>query len=88
MMWFHLEKIEGVRTTVLPESRVHISGIRLTLDYEEDWLGCWHRLLEFLATALLGMTWIDYFLKNPDLAKVNFFRNEEWKEAQTYLKKI
>ena len=39
MMWFYLEKLNGVRMTILPESRLQISGIRLTLDYEEDyWL--------------------------------------------------
>ena len=44
MMWFYLEKLNGVRMTVLPESRRQISGIRLTLDYQEDyWLLASHR---------------------------------------------
>jgi spore coat polysaccharide biosynthesis protein SpsF (cytidylyltransferase family) len=81
MMWFYLEKLHGVRMAILPESRRQISGIRLTLDYEEDY---W--LLASIARILGNSASRDavnqLFLNNPDLAKVNFFRNEEWKEAQ------
>ncbi len=81
MMWFYLEKIDGVRIAVLPESRVQIPSIRLTLDYEEDY---W--LLATIARIVGNSATRDdldrLFLKNPDLAKVNFFRNEEWKQAQ------
>jgi len=81
MMWFYLEKLNGIRMTILPESRPQISDIRLTLDYEEDY---W--LLASIARILGNSASRDavnqLFLNNPDLAKVNFFRNEEWKEAQ------
>ena len=81
MMWFYLEKLDGVRMAILAESRPQISGIRLTLDYEEDY---W--LLASIARILGNSASRDavnqLFLNNPDLAKVNFFRNEEWKEAQ------
>ena len=81
MMWFYLEKLNGVRMTVLPESRRQISGIRLTLDYQEDY---W--LLASIARILGNSASRDdvnqLFMNNPDLTKVNFFRNEEWKEAQ------
>lgn len=81
MMWFYLEKVHGIRMAILPESRRQISGIRLTLDYEEDY---W--LLASIARILGNSASRDavnqLFLNNPDLAKVNFFRNEEWKEAQ------
>ena len=81
MMWFYLEKLDGVRMAILAESRLQISGIRLTLDYEEDY---W--LLASIARILGNSASRDavnqLFLNNPDLAKVNFFRNEEWKEAQ------
>ena len=81
MMWFYLEKLDDVRMAILPESRLQISGIRLTLDYKEDY---W--LLASIARILGNSASRDavnqLFLNNPDLAKVNFFRNEEWKEAQ------
>ena len=85
MMWFYLEKVHGIRMAILPESRRQISGIRLTLDYEEDY---W--LLASIARILGNSASRDavnqLFLNNPDLAKVNFFRNEEWKEAQLFKK--
>ena len=81
MMWFYLEKLDGVRMAILAERRLQMSGIRLTLDYEEDY---W--LLASIARILGNSASRDavnqLFLNNPDLAKVNFFRNEEWKEAQ------
>jgi spore coat polysaccharide biosynthesis protein SpsF (cytidylyltransferase family) len=81
MMWFYLEKLNGIRMAILPESRPKISDIRLTLDYEEDY---W--LLSSVARILGNSASRDevdkLFLNNPDLAKVNFFRNEEWKKAQ------
>ena len=81
MMWFYLEKLDGVRMAILPDSCHQISGIRLTLDYEEDY---W--LLASIARILgnnVSRACVDQlFVDNPDLAKVNFFRNEEWKEAQ------
>jgi spore coat polysaccharide biosynthesis protein SpsF len=81
MMWFYLEKLPGIRMAILPESDNQISGIRLTLDYEEDY---W--LLASIARMLTNSASREevnqLFLNNPDLAKVNFFRNDEWKAAQ------
>ena len=38
MMWYHLDKIKGIRKIILPESS-QVCTARLTLDYEEDyWL--------------------------------------------------
>ena len=81
MMWFYLEKLHGVQITTLSERYRQIPRIRLTLDYEEDY---W--LLASIARILGNNASRDsinkLFLNNPDLAKVNFFRNVEWKEAQ------
>lgn len=81
MMWFYLEKLPGVRMAILPESRRLISGIRLTLDYEEDY---W--LLASIARILGNSASRDavnqLFLNNPDFSTINFFRNKEWKDAQ------
>jgi spore coat polysaccharide biosynthesis protein SpsF len=81
MMWFYLEKLHGVKMTILPESRRQISGVRLTLDYQEDY---W--LLTSIARILGNSASRDavnqLFLNNPDFSKINFFRNKEWKDAQ------
>ena len=81
MMWFYLEKLDGVRMTILPDSSHQISGIRLTLDYEEDyWLLA--SIARILGNNASRESVDQLFLENPDLAKVNFFRNDEWKHAQ------
>jgi spore coat polysaccharide biosynthesis protein SpsF len=55
--------------------------IRLTLDYLEDWV-----LIYFLESKFsFGSTRKDidlYLINNPNLFRVNWFRNNEWKERQ------
>lgn len=55
---------------------------RLTLDYEEDY----HLILainRMVGGYMAPRRAVDeLFVKNPDLYKVNWFRNEEWKEHQ------
>lgn len=81
MMWYYLEKVSQVKMEILPEASNANIKVRLTLDYEEDY---W--LLASIARILGNSASRDavnqLFLNNPDLAKVNFFRNDEWKEAQ------
>jgi spore coat polysaccharide biosynthesis protein SpsF len=81
MMWYYLEKIEGRKTATLAESREHPLKLRLTLDYVEDyWL---LRTVQRLVGSVAARSEIDeLFLRNPDLYKVNWFHNEEWKAAQ------
>ena len=70
MMWYYIEKIPNLRTKVLPETRMKISNIRLTLDYEEDY---W--LLESVRRILGNLANRDQvyklFLANPDMFKIN-----------------
>ncbi len=81
MMWYHLEKISDLRRVVLPDGQPAPSKIRLTLDYQEDY---W--LLETVRRIVGGLAprqeVNQLFARNPDLYKVNWFRNEEWKAAQ------
>ena len=81
MMWYYIEKIPNLRTKVLPETRVNISNIRLTLDYKEDY---W--LLESVRRVLGNLADRDQvdklFLSNPDMYKINWFRNDEWQSLQ------
>ncbi len=81
MMWFYIEKVSDLKTKILPETRRNISNMRLTLDYEEDY---W--LLESVRRILGNLTSRDevdqLLLSNPDMYKINWFRNEEWKAGQ------
>jgi spore coat polysaccharide biosynthesis protein SpsF (cytidylyltransferase family) len=81
MMWYHMEKIPDLKTKILPETRKSISNMRLTLDYEEDY---W--LLESVRRMVGNLASRDkvdrLFLSNPDLYKINWFRNDEWKAGQ------
>ena len=81
MMWYYLEKIPRLRSVVLPNNPLTPSSLRLTLDFEEDY---W--LLESIRRMVGNLAprrEIDQlFASNPDLHKVNWFRNVEWKSAQ------
>ncbi len=81
MMWYFLEKISGLRSAVLPDSQSTPAKVRLTLDYPEDY---W--LLESVRRIVGNLAPREeinhLFVRNPDLHKINWFRNEEWKTAQ------
>lgn len=81
MIWGYLQKIPDLRSCTLPNNPLTPTNIRLTLDYEEDY---W--LLETVRKILGNLAPrrdIDrLFMTNPDLHKVNWFRNAEWKSAQ------
>lgn len=81
MMWYHLDKVPGLRKTVLPESDPRPAKLRLTLDYQEDyWL---MESVRRIVGNLAARAEVDnLFFKNPDLHLVNWFRNEEWKAGQ------
>ena len=80
MMWYLLEKVPGIRFQELPELGEPLR-VRLTLDYPEDY---W--LLESVRRMvgnLASREEIDsLFRSNPDLYKINWFRNQEWKASQ------
>jgi len=81
MMWYYLEKVKGLRKIVLPEEERGQIQVRLTLDYEEDYwlLQTVRRIVGNFATR---KNVDDLFRRNPDLYKINWFRNEEWKKGQ------
>jgi len=81
MMWYYLEKVKNIRMKVLPESSNDNFNIRLTLDYEEDyWLLA--SIARLLGNAASRTEIKQLFTNNPDMAKLNLFRNDEWKAAQ------
>lgn len=86
MMWYFLEKIKGIKMEILPETDDYRMNARLTLDYEEDyWLLA--SIVRILGNDATRQQINDLFLRNPDLIKLNLFRNDEWKKSQL-LKKI
>jgi len=81
MMWYYVNKVEGLRKIILPEQEPNQIKVRLTLDYKEDYwlLQTVRRIVGNLASR---KEVDDLFLRNPDLYKINWFRNEEWKKGQ------
>lgn len=81
MAWYYLEKVPGIIETTLQEKLSTPKNLRLTLDYEEDYwlLESIRRILgNFVSQAEIH----NFFRKNPDFYKINFFRNSEWKALQ------
>lgn len=81
MMWYYIEKVPQVRKTELLVPDVKTANTRLTLDYEEDY---WMLLtvLRILGPRATRREIEDLFIRNPDLRKINWFRNDEWKRKQ------
>lgn len=80
MMWYYLDKIPGVKKIVLPENNTQ-PKMRLTLDYIEDyWLLSGIRSI--LGNNCSRNEINQLFETNPDLHKINWFRNIEWKNNQ------
>jgi len=81
MMWFYLEKVGQIKMINLPETTNNNTKVRLTLDYEEDyWLLA--SILRILGNNPARNEVMQLFSNNPDLTKINLFRNDEWKKAQ------
>jgi len=81
MMWYYIEKVPNLKSKILPETRANISTMRLTLDYEEDfWL--LSTVLRILGNLADRGDVDRLFSSNPDLYKVNWFRNDDWKSGQ------
>lgn len=80
MAWHFLEKVPGLRCIKLKGDSTPVK-VRLTLDYEEDY---W--LLKSVQNIIGGLAprseVDDLFRRNPDLYKINWFRNHEWKKNQ------
>ena len=81
MIWDHLKKIKSLKYKTLEETKIRPDKLRLTLDFKEDYL-----LLRAVKNILgdnLSREHIDkLFINNPDLHKINWFRNKEWKQNQ------
>ena len=79
---YNLKAPENSTEETLPDPAGHPWPQRLTLDYEEDYhLIC---AVNRMVGGYMAPRWAvdELFLRNPDLHKVNWFRNEEWKARQ------
>ena len=81
MMWYYIDKVQGLNKFILEERDENVTQVRLTLDYEEDyWL---LKSIQNILGNLVSNSDIYNFLKtNPEFYKINWFRNLEWKDAQ------
>ncbi len=81
MMWYVLDKVKNIKKVILPEAEQKAFKVRLTLDYEEDfWL---LESVRKIVGNLADRSSVDQlFIKNPDLHKINWFRNKEWELGQ------
>jgi spore coat polysaccharide biosynthesis protein SpsF len=81
MMWYYLQKLEGIKEIKLSNFHDYISPVRLTLDYEEDyWL--LKTIQRVLGNYASRKDVNALFMRNPDLYKINWFRNDEWSDNQ------
>jgi len=83
MMWTFIENVPAVRIGYAEmNSDKKISfPIRLTLDYEEDyWL--MRSISRIIGQFATRKEIVEIFANNPDLYKINWFRNDDYKIAQ------
>lgn len=79
MAWHFIESVPDIKSTTIYYS--YNNNIRLTLDYMEDYVLLLTVL--YLLGERAGVDDIETLFKNnPDMYKVNWFRNEEWKTLQ------
>jgi len=80
MVWHFLSRVPWVKEITLVQD-INALQVRLTLDYIEDyWLiSTIYRLVGGNASR---KEVDDVFRRNPDFYKINWFRNQEWQDAQ------
>ena len=78
---YHLDAKEK-REEILPDPARMVWPLRLTLDYPEDYhlILAVNRIVGGYMAPRCAVN--ECFIKNPDLHKINWFRNSEWKARQ------
>jgi len=81
MIWNYINRIKNLKKTILSESNSNTMKVRLTLDYQEDyWL--LQTVRRILGNECDRKEVENLFRANPDLYRVNWFRNREWAKRQ------
>ncbi len=83
MMWnfFKLSK-KKIKIKTFPNQKYNVKNCRLTLDYYEDYIFL-KIIRDFLGNNASRKNIYKLINKMPELAKINFFRNSEWKLNQS-----
>ena len=81
MMWTLIESLNGVKHETFLAPITGMTKIRLTLDYIEDYhILCF--ILRELGPYVAPEHIKKFFNQNPDLFKLNWFRQDDWAERQ------
>lgn len=83
MMWSYMERVPGLKKTLLSDPESHVVRARMTLDYWEDYVMM--EAVRLIVGNLATRSEIAELLeRNPDLEKINAFRTAEWSEKQQF----
>ena len=86
MIWPFFERIKDLNFSILENPNESSSPLRLTLDYIEDyWL--LRSIIRILGNKPTRKEVENLFDNNPKLFKINYFRNEDWKNKQRIIEK-
>jgi spore coat polysaccharide biosynthesis protein SpsF (cytidylyltransferase family) len=67
-----------LKSNILPiDSKIKNKNIRLTFDYKED-LYLFKKIYDHFSVIDNSNLIVDYLIKNPNLAKINYFREIDW----------
>jgi spore coat polysaccharide biosynthesis protein SpsF len=81
MMWSYVEKVPNIKKIILSDPHVNVIRDRMTLDYHEDYIVL--EAIRLLLGSFADRSQVFELLqKNPSLAMINAFRNEEWAAIQ------
>ena len=81
MMWKFFYKEKGLKIKILPKQKYEIINCRLTLDYYEDYIFL-NTIRLILGNDASRKKIFNLIKNNPEICKINFFRNKQWKENQ------
>ena len=81
MMWSFIHQVQSLKSMTLSDPVENVIIQRMTLDYWEDYI-----FLESLRSILGNLASrkeiFDLLQNNPDLPRINSFRNDEWAKNQ------
>ncbi len=81
MMWQFFNKEKGLKIKILPKQKYEISNCRLTLDYYEDYIFL-NTIRLILGNNISRKKIFNLLKNNPEICKINFFRNKQWRANQ------
>ena len=76
-----IKKAKLKKKYIFSGSRDSKNNIRLTLDYKED-LKLIRKILNKFNQTSNTNTIIEYLKRNKEISKINYFREEDWKNNQ------